>query len=194
MDEPRSPVRPLLTYAAAGTPVAVLVFLFFAGFFTSWSGVVVGQRPVADDADPPTRMVIIEAADGAVTERAWPKDLVERLKPPLNNTGVPPLDTPDGAAITTKSRFTLTFAVTPAGGDTELMGSATPGSLGIAILVWFLGLLARNMYVSGSPIELHPGQRRLQQLAAAGQVAPRTSVTRGKKGPPPKGRQKRRRR
>ncbi len=193
-----SAVKPLLTYAAIGTPLAVLVFLLFSGFFSAWSGQVVAARAISPDADPSFLSVVILEADGTYHERTWPKTVVKALKLPQSGLGVPPPIIPDDAPTTEKVQFALSFLLNEDGKPPQVVATTSPAALGLGLLAWIIGLMLRNGYVSGSPFTLHPGERRLQQLQTAGQVATVETKTkvRGKKGPPPSkhGRKKGRRR
>ena len=190
------PVPRFLAHAAALVPVAVLAVLISSAFFSAWSGHVVGRMPSKADteinAEPPsTQVMIIKGDEGEVWNPRFPTELVTELGTPVRANGLPPLDLPENAPRTSKSRFSLFFTVEQPDAPSKVVATTTPGALAMGIFVWLLGLALRNMYVSGSPISLAPvAKLRPEAQATAGQVAqPKAKAKRrGKQGPPPGGR------
>lgn len=190
------PVPRFLAHAAALVPVAVLAVLISSSFFSAWSGHLVGRMPSKTDTDinaepPSTQVMIVQGEGGEVWNPRFPTPLVTELKTPVRPNGLPPLDLPEGSPTTEKERFTLYFTIKPAEEATRVVATTTPGALAVGLFVWLLGLVLRNMYVSGSPISLAPVASILPEAqAAAGQVAqPKASSKRkGQQGPPPSGR------
>ena len=95
-----------------------------------------------------------------------------------------------------KSRYSLHFLVEKAESGHAIVPTTSPSALALALLLWLMGLLLRNMIVSGSPFSFESRPTRLpEQLPTPGQVK-QNKAARSKYGPPPpkRGKGKRRRR
>lgn len=185
-----SRIRALLVFGTAIVPVCVLVFLVASDFFAGWYGAAVSVRPAATD-DPKVFEVLIVEPTGGTFRRAWPADLVREFELPVDAYGIVPDPIDPARPVTRKDRFTLSYTIE--GGedvaDTELP-TTSPASLGLAVLVFVLGIFGRNMIVSGSPFSLEPrGVYLPKAQAPSGQPVP-SRGTRPRKGPPPGGRRK----
>lgn len=169
---------------------AVLVFLTVCGFFSSWSGVVVATAVPIDG--PRTAVWMMD--DGA-------KDMVQRTLPtpaladrPLrvDPRGIPPVPMPPGLPSANKSRFTLHFIMTDVESKAQVHPTTSPTGLSLAVLVFFVILFVRNMFVAGSPFRIEARATQLPKpQTPAGQLAP-TQRPRPKKGPPPPNKRRRR--
>ncbi len=179
-----SPLRAILSYALVGTPIAVLVFLFATRFFVSWDGHVVGMQPY-QAADPEWYTVLVVEPDRNERRFQWKAEIVEGREIPITQILAPPPTIPDEAIHTQKSRFSLHYLIQRLDGGHDLVPTTTPQALVLALLVWVLGLLLRNMIYAGSPFSLASRPTVLPRaLPPAGQVAPGQGP-RSKKGPPP---------
>jgi len=179
-----SPIRALLVYALIGTPIAVLVFLAATQFFSAWDGYAVGMLPLRSDDNGVYRVLVVEG-DGTEREFRWPKEVAEGLGIPLTTVLAPPPRIPDDSPHTRKSRFSLYYLVEQPDGGHRIIPTTTPQALALAVLVWLIGLFARNMIVSGSPLSWNPRPTTLPApLPPAGQVA-QNRAARSRKGPPP---------
>lgn len=186
-------MQALLRYALVATPLAVLMFLALAGFFSSWDGHVVSHRPARVE-DPAVFTVLIVTDDGDGTEHDWPADLVRTLDLDIDPTGTPPRTVPDDAAATSKSRFAMHFTLTPPDGPTRVQPTLQASALYIPVLAWLVGLFLHNMWLSGSPFSLErretvlpegnldPSRDRAGSGGSGSGGGPRT---RGRQGPPP---------
>ena len=63
---------------------------------------------------------------------------------------------PAGAPFVRKERFSLTFTIRNSVGREQTVGTTSPASLGISVLVGFLLLLGRNMVVAKHPFRIEP--------------------------------------
>ncbi len=160
-----------------------VLFLFLSSFFASWRGRAVSVRRL----DPERAMVqvLVVEDDGARFETFWPREAVEGLDLPVDPLALPPSPLPEGLPRTRKKRFSLTFSVEPAGAAPRLVPTTSPGSLGLALLVFFLGIGVRNMVVAGTPFAIARPEAPPRTHTAAPPVPPRRGRARGRKGPPP---------
>lgn len=183
---PGSPIRAILTYSLLGVPVAALVFLLTARFFSAWDGYVVAARPLGADRSVPSAYEVL-VVDDAHDERVlqWSTKVVEGREIPFTSILVPPPSIPETAPHTSKSRFRLHFLVEKDGGGHEVVPTTSPSSLALALLVWLIGLAIRNMVTSGSPLSFEARATVLPAaLPPAGRVAD-NPVSKSKQGPPP---------
>lgn len=178
-------------YVVVQTIAVVLVFLAVTSFFTQWDGQLAAVRPPAGP-EPATYEVLIVEDDGTVLQRTFPAELVLGANLPISTTGLPPEVLPEDGVRTSKSRFTLNYlAQRPAQDASESAAwqsypTTTPQSLGLAVMLWLLGLGIRNMVYSGTPWTIDRQRAFLpKQQTGSGQVAQSSSVQRGRKGPPP---------
>lgn len=179
-----SPVVIVLRYSLVGVPVAALVFLLVARFFTVWDGYAVGMRPLQSE-EPSAYAVLIVDDQGNEKVIQWPADLAEGRNIPTTPYLVPPPRIPDDAPHTQKTRFTLHFLIQNAEGAHQIHPTTTPAALALAVLAWLLGLLLRNAIYAGNPFDFSTRRTTLPRpLPAAGQVAG-NPTTRSKQGPPP---------
>ncbi len=175
-------------YLVVQTLVVVGVFLAVAGFFASWDGVAVGVRPPAGEA-PKVYQVIVVGDDGEVIERPMPAYAVVNMGLPVLSLGVPPDPIPDDAPRTSKLRYRLHYLVQtrPEGASAPTwvrVPTTTPQALGLAVVLWLVGLGIRNMAYAGSPFWIERSALFLPRAqTGAGSVAP--ARNRGRKGPPP---------
>lgn len=184
-------VRSVLLFAVGWALACAALFLFLAGFFTSWDGVAVSVR----DANPDRAVysVLVVEPDGDRFEVDWPKYAIDGLKLGIDPLALPPKPLPEGLPTTTKAPWGMSFTVTTEGGGTRTAATPQPQALAIAVLVFLLGLGGRNMMVAGSPISIEPRGITLPKTQkppgaassggdeGGGSTAPR----RPKKGPPP---------
>jgi len=183
---PGSPIRAVLTYSLFGVPLAALVFLLSASFFTAWDGYAVAARPLGAERSIPIAYEVL-VVDDAGDERVlrWSTPVVEGRFIELANVLAAPPAIPDTAPHTSKSRFTLHYLVERDTGGHDLIPTTSPQSLGLALLVWLLGLAIRNMVMSGSPLSFESRPTVLPAaLPPSGRVADNV-VSKSKQGPPP---------
>lgn len=173
------------------------MFLGTSGFFTTWDGRAVSSRGLRSEEAPSIDVLVVDSSDSSERELSWPADLVRALELPIDPLAIAPVELPAGLPITKKQRFSLSFHVShEVEGKTEVSSASTasPRTLGIATLVFIIGVFLRNMFWSGSPFTITRGQIYLPAAqAAAGQAAkgPSNKGGRSKKGPPPRSRGKR---
>lgn len=181
-------MHPLLRYMLIATPLAVLVFLWSANFFTSWTGHAVSFRPTQIE-DAPVLKVMILDSDRNGFEVDWPSEVVDPLKLKTDRTGVPPNSAPEGAPETMKTPFSLTFSITPAEGEVQWVPTTSPRSLSVAALMWMAGLFLHNMWLSGSPFSWERRELELPETqkptGATQPDAKAAARARSKQGPPP---------
>src|SRR5690606_15921571 len=94
----------------------------------------------------------------------------EGLGLPYDAAGVPPPQLDPGLPATRKPRFQLQFMVEQPDGEWRTVGTTSPRSLGLAIVVLVLGIGVRNMAYAGSPVSITPREVYLppeQQQAGA---------------------------
>jgi hypothetical protein len=183
-------MHPLLRYALLATPLAALVFLWSADFFTTWSGQVVSVR-AATTVDAPVLRVLVVEEDRSYYEIDWPKAVVDPLDLDVDNTGVPRTKLPEDAPTTSKDRFSLSFTVTPNEGATKVVPTTSARALSLAFVTWLLGLFLHNMWLSGSPWSWERREFELpknQEQGTSGQPQEDPQAAkraRSRKGPPP---------
>lgn len=189
----RPPVRSLILFLTGLAALAVALFLFLAGFFSQWEGRVVSVR----DNDAEKAMVQVLVADDADTrfELAWPRPAITGVKLAIDPLALPPKTLPEGLPTTKKERYSLSFELTPDGGEARTVQTNKAAPLGVALLFFFLTAALRNMIVAGSPFSIEPSGVTLPKAQAqAGSVAPtqgggsqggNRKPQRAKKGPPP---------
>jgi hypothetical protein len=174
-----------MRYALAATPVCVIVFLTWSFFFTSWDGKVVSFRPVQAE-EPATYRVLIVTDDRDTSEADWPAQVVRDLQIPGDATGLPPMRIPETAPATSKSSFSLSFEVQREGESKKVVSTLSALPFYSSVLLWLIGLVVHNMWLSGSPWS---AERRELELPsnpqAAGQPTQGPAKPRGRKGPPP---------
>jgi hypothetical protein len=184
-------VRSLLLFAVGWAALCIALFLFLAGFFSSWDGVAVSVR----DSNPEQAVysVLIAEDDGTRFETDWPAYAVKGLSLSIDPLALPPKPLPEGLPRTRKTRWTMSFTVTPEEGGARTVGTPQPQSLAIALLVFLVGIGGRNMMVAGSPISIEPrgislpkAQRPPGQTSSPdeGGGGPKRA-SRAQKGPPP---------
>ncbi len=188
-------IRNTVLFAIAWAVVSAGVFLFLAGFFTQWSGVAVSVRD--GDPDQSVYQVLIVDDAGESFEADWPARAIEGLSLPIDPLALPPSDLPDDLPRTEKERWAMAFTVASVTdgqvGTPRRFTTTQVPSLGIALLVFVIGLGARNMMVAGSPFSIEPrGVTLPAAQSAPGSVAGGTGSggsgnkrARGRKGPPP---------
>jgi hypothetical protein len=174
-----------LIYLAAQTVVVALVFCFVAGLFDRWDGALVGVLPPAGTAPKIYQVVIVE--DDSQRIEKMPADVVNGLELPVLQFGIVPAELPPDPALTKKSRFQFSYMVLRPGEEGKTWQSydtTTIQAVGVALVIWFIGVFMRNMAYAGSPIALERQDAFLPKgLVQAGVVA--QASERGRKQPPP---------
>jgi|GEM_PF-4769860 len=171
------PLRSLLKFIPFQLALSVVVFLLASQWLDAWEGKVTSR---AAEPQGDLQLVGIELENEEWTTRRWPSDIVKQLDVRSEARLAPPLVAPDNAPQTSKSRFSLSFQVWREGKPMEVP-TTSPGSLGVALLAFFGGIALRNMYVSGSPIGLHPRDRiPPDPVPRSGQIQ-RTASSKGEK-------------
>lgn len=198
MSETSQDRRAIIKFAAFAmlvcVPLAVLVFLSFSSFFSSWDARALSVRHTADaGADTRTYDVFVVDDQRSGFDITVPAHIARRLELPVRpnpRVRTPPEDAPR----LEKSAFSLTYYVHLPDGPVLPVGSTSPGALGAGLLMALLVLLLRNMVVAKHPLRVTPAPAELPgALAPMGQVAgkrPDGARPRGKKGPPPPRRRK----
>lgn len=182
-------MHPLLRYVLIATPLAALVFLLASDIHRAWDGHVVSHRPIPEaGSDTRTVLIVDDARDG--TEAIWPASAIEGLPMQVDPTGTPPLRLPEGAAATSKSRWSLFFTIRPAEGPARVIPTYSARTLSLAALLWVLGLAIHNMLRSGSPFAWEARDLDLPEAqGATGQVTPPAPARKPrsrKTAPPPR--------
>lgn len=179
-------LRALGIFLVPWLAACVLVFLGASDFFTAWSGQAVSVRPPTSEDPAVYRVLVVDGAKSL--ERTWPAEVVERLSLPVDATGVPPLTLPADRPRTSKLRFHLHFLVeNPEGEGWLTVPTTSPRSLGLALVVFVLGLGVRNMMWSGSPVSIRQREAYLPpEQPPAGQPAGGAPSTSGRAGRPKK--------
>ena len=199
-------MRGLILYLLTITVAAVALFLYASSWFSSWDGRAASVRPTAAE-EPTVFRVLVVDDDASRFEMSWTKQAISGLNIPPDALALPPRDLSDRPR-TRKLAYTLTYDVEKPGeldpeakGDEEparvwhTFPTTSPQGLAMAVMVWLIGFAIRNMYISGSPIEIMPRERtKIAPQRAIGNIVPQTG--RSKKAPPPsskgkKGRRKR---
>lgn len=180
-------VRALLFFLIPWAAACLLVFLAVSDFFASWQGQVVSARPATSE-DPAVYQVLVVGDEGS-REVTWPAEVVRPLGLPVDPLALPPVRIPPERPQTSKLRFQLHFLVQdpadPEGGTWQTVPTTSPRGLGLAVVVFLLGLGVRNMIRSGSPASIKERDAYLPpEQASAGTPAPR-SQGRPQKRPPP---------
>jgi hypothetical protein len=181
-------MHPLARYFLVATPLAVLLFLALASFFTAWEGHAVSHRPPPTE-DPAVYTVLIVTEGGDAMEVDWPADVVTDLPLDVEITGTPPPTIPDDAPATRKQRFALFFTVTPDEGESRVVPTTSPRAISGAIIAWVLGLALFNMWRSGSPFSWEVRARELPTPLDPDLQMHRDAAaerrSQSRKGPPP---------
>lgn len=179
-----SPRRALLIYTVIATPIAVLVFLASARFFAAWDGQIVGMQAIGTGR-PNAYEVLLMAPSEPPHEVKLAADVVEGRGIPISEVLAPPPTLPAGALHTKKSRFSLSYQIEEKGGGFDTIPTTRPTSLALAVAVWILGLMVRNVIVAGSPFAMVPGPKPApRQIPTMDEIEER-KARRSKKGPPP---------
>lgn len=183
-------MRAFAVFLALWFPVVVVVFLWLSGFFTSWHGHAVSVRSAKPDQVVHQVLVVDDA--GSRFEDHWPVEVLQGIDLAIDPRAVPPTELPEGLPRTEKERFTMSFTLTPDGGVPRVISTATPQTLGLALLLFVLGALGRNMMVAGNPLSLEPrgvelvkAQRPPGSVGPSGDEPSTSKRRRTKKGPPP---------
>ena len=132
--------------------------------------------------------VFLATDEGDIFQRNWRLKLIQMPILPVRPN--PPLSAkPDTGHTVKKDAYTLYYRIIAPDSSVTVVPTTTPSALAVSVLCGLIGLLLRNMYVSGSPFHIHKRpKKRLRKLAPQGQVA---SVRKGGgKGPPPRRKQK----
>ena len=174
-------------FIAANVVLCTLVFLFVCDFFTSYSATAVstGRYDVASAKSVP---VFLATADGEIFQRNWRLKLIQDADLPVR-PNPPASATPEEGYTVRKDQFALYYRIVAPDSSVTVVPTTTPSALAVSVLCGLIMLFLRNMYVAGSPfhIQRRP-KKRLRKLAPQGQVA---SVRKGgRKGPPPRRKQK----
>ena len=182
-----SPLSGLLRFLVALAPVCALVFLLASGVLSSWEGRVTGKSPATDDTTPATWRVLIVSPDGSTETHLWPASVVDPLSIPLEPGLLPPARVdPEKHPHTAKARFTLHYIVEQPDGTHASVPTTSPQAVGIALIIGLVLLALRNMYVSGSPLDIRPRRTILMAaLPRSGQVAAPPSGQSGTHSHPP---------
>jgi hypothetical protein len=110
---------------------------------------------------------------------------VTPLKVPIDPQLIAPILVDEQFPTTRKRRFQLFFLVEKPDGTHDAVPTTSPQAVALAGLVFVIGLALRNMYVSGSPIDIVPRAHELPAaLEKAGQIA-QPKGPRSEYGPPP---------
>ncbi len=182
------PVRKLLWFLPFNAVISVIFFLLGSQWLDAWEGSVTSRAP---NPQGNVQLVGIQLENGEWTTRRWPADLVKVLDVITESPVAPPLVTPEVAPKTKKSRFTLSFSVDVAG-TARSVPTTSPGAFAFAILSFLAGIALRNMYVSGSPIDIQPRERVPTKAGPrTGQIQRAPTVKAAKTWPTGKGRGKR---
>jgi hypothetical protein len=178
-------VSKLIAFLVLNMAICTVLFLFICDFFSSYEGSAVSYLPYDIQKVKVTPVLIVEQ-DGTTFQRNWDVKLVQKMELPSDPEAAAP--TGDTASLPTvkKSQFTLYFRVLSADMKTKtIIPTTSPYALGVIVLLGVLALFLRNMYVSGSPLQIQRrGRKKLKTLAPMGQPA-NARKSRGK-GPPPK--------
>jgi hypothetical protein len=175
----------------AQTLVVAAIFLWVAGFFSSWDGQAVGVL-TPRGSEPAVYEVVIQQADGSTVRRSMPSVLVLGMGLPVLDLGIPPETIPADAPQSRKSRFQLHYLVQtrPEGSEEFAWRSApttTPQAFGLALIIWIVALGIRNMAYGGSPFWIERQRHFFLPKAqtASGNVAQTNTRTR-RSAPPPR--------
>ncbi len=176
-------------FLAWSVPLTLIVFLLMSRFFVGWSGTITSVRPYQpEDA---ARLALVVADDGSDTERWLPTAALTGLPIPVSAYAAPPATLPPEAPRTSKSRWTLSMVVVPAGGAASTHTTTSPQALALALLVFIGSLALRNMAVSGSPARFgHRDTVLPAALPTAGQPTGPPKQRPRKTAPPPRRRKR----
>lgn len=195
----RPAIRALLLYIVVQTAVVAVIFLLVAGFFAKWDGRAVGVLTPRSD-DPSVYEVVIVQEDGSVKQRTMPAYVVQTMRLPVLAIPIAPDPLPDDALRTRKAQFQLNYLTqTLPEGATEptwvSIPTTTPQAIGLALVIWFVGLAIRNMAYAGSPVAIERQRAFLPKAQTqAGSVADTSNRGRKTRPPPKASRGPRRRR
>ena len=176
-------------------PLAAIAFLWSASFFDNYQGEVIAYRPLeaADGKGDKARCYLLVRPGGSYEDVQLPSVAFNRWDLPLNLSGVPPLRPDEDADKVPVKKALFSFTV-EIGGDG--WSTLRPQDIILPVLFIIVSILARNLFVTGSAFQLVPGKgSKLPGLRQAQSGVPtRPPKARPKKGPPPTGRGRRKRR
>lgn len=183
--------RSFLLFLPVAVLGAVLTFLLSSQFFTSWDGTIVSTAAPTTERRVTTHIL---TEDGQSIHPVLPVQSLRGHDLPVDERGRR-TRVPDGAPLTKKSRYQLSFLVqAPEGEGFETYPTTSVVGINFGLLTFVLLALGRNMILTGSPVRLEPVDRITPSVQApAGQVAQPKRQNRSKKGPPPQRRRSRRR-
>ncbi|MCB9672817.1 MAG: hypothetical protein H6736_18155 [Alphaproteobacteria bacterium] len=184
-------VKSFALAVVAWAVVCVGVFLYASDFFSTWHGQAVSVRGM--DPDRAVLQVLVVEDDGGRFEAAWPREALDGMNLAIDRLALPPKPLPEGLPRTNKDRFALTFTLEPDGGGVRTVATTGMRPLGVALLIFLVGVGFRNMMVAGSPLALARPEQAPRTHTAAPPPPPSASASgasgagrpRPKKGPPP---------
>ena len=163
-----SKYKQIAVFLAANTVLCTLVFLFVCDFFSSYSATAVSTDRY-DVATAKTVPVFLATDEGDIFQRNWRLKLIQDADLPVRPN--PPLSAkPDTGHTVKKDAYTLYYRIIAPDSSVTVVPTTTPSALAVSVLCGLIGLLLRNMYVSGSPFHIHKRpKKRLRKLAPQGQ-------------------------